>query len=169
LIAAKVDINALTPATETALMLAAYFRGDSAGPPHSERHEKIVHMLVAAGAHLENEPHNYTPLGYAAYQGHDRIVRFLLDKGARVNADAGPDMCYVNTPLMMAAMQGHRDSALMLLRAGANARVRVHQGLTAAELAAKYEGKSLVPLLRCAEALQSGEGFAARCESFAAR
>jgi hypothetical protein len=167
LIAAGADVNALTPATETALMLAAYFRGqgDEGAGPFSEKHERIVRLLVEAGAHLENEPYNYTPLAYAAYQGHDRIIRYLLDKGARVNADANLDSGYINTPLMMAAMQGHRSSALLLLRAGANARVRVVQGLTAAELAAKYEGKNLVPLLRCAEGLAAGEAFAQRCES----
>lgn len=166
LIDARADINALTPATETALMLAAFFRGQGENDmrQYSERHEKIVRMLVEAGATLENEPHNYTPLAYAAFQGHDRIIRYLLDKGASVDAGAGPATTYINTPLMMAAMQGHRNSTLMLLRAGANARVRVHHGLTAAELAAKYQGQSLVPLLRCAEGLQQGERFAARCE-----
>jgi ankyrin repeat protein len=77
---------------------------------------------------------------------------------------AGPDVAYINTPLMMAAMQGHQSSALLLLRAGANARVRVHQGLTAAELAAKYQGKNLIPLLRCAERLGSDQRFTQVCE-----
>ena len=167
LIASRADINAKTPATETAMMLAAYFRGlkeSDMSTPYSERHERIVRMLVEAGASLENSPYSYTPLAYAAYQGHDRIIRYLLEKGAQVNADAGSDTTYVNTPLMMAAMQGHQTSALMLLRAGANARVRVQHGLTAAELAAKYEGKNLVPLLRCAERLGAGQRFAQICE-----
>ena len=165
LIASRADINARTPVNETALMLAAYFHGqNAANGGYSERHERIVHMLVEAGADLENEPHNYTPLAYAAYQGQDRIIRYLLDKGARANPDADASICYINTPLMMAAMQGHQSSALMLLRAGANARVRVFQGLTAAELAAKYEGKSLVPMLRCAERMATAEQFAQHCE-----
>lgn len=167
LIASRADINARTPADETALMLASYFRGlkeSDLAAPYSERHERIVRMLVEAGANLENAPYSYTPLAYAAYQGHDRIIRYLLEKGARVNADAGPDVCYINTPLMMAAMQGHQSSAMMLLRAGANARVRVHQGLTAAELAAKYQGKNLVPVLRCAERLGPGQRFSQLCE-----
>ena len=167
LIASRADVNAQTPATETALMLASYFRGlkeSDMSARYSERHEKIVRMLVEAGASLENSPYSYTPLAYAAYQGHDRIIRYLLDKGARVNADAGPNTAYINTPLMMAAMQGHESSALMLLRAGANARVRVHQGLTAAELAAKYQGKDLLPLLRCAERLGAGQPFSQFCE-----
>ena len=168
LIASRADINAQTPATETALMLASYFRGvkeSDLSARYSERHERIVRMLVEAGAGLENSPYSYTPLAYAAYQGHDRIIGYLLEKGARVNADAGADLTYINTPLMMAAMQGHQSSALMLLRAGANARVRVHHGLTAAELAAKYEGKNLVPLLRCAERLGAGQRFSQICEA----
>jgi ankyrin repeat protein len=167
LIASRADINARTPADETALMLASYFRGlkeTDLTAAYSEKHERIVRMLVEAGADLENTHYSYTPLAYAAYQGHDRIIRYLLEKGARVNADAGPDICYINTPLMMAAMQGHQSSTLMLLRAGANARVRVHQGLTAAELAAKYQGKNLVPVLRCAERLGPGQRFSQVCE-----
>ena len=151
-------------------MLAAYFRGlkeSDQSAPYSQRHEQIVRMLLDAGANIENIPYSYTPLAYAAYQGHDRIIRILLEKGARVNADAGPDVAYINTPLMMAAMQGHQSSALLLLRAGANARVRVHQGLTAAELAAKYQGKNLIPLLRCAERLSSDQRFSQVCEGSA--
>ena len=91
LIAARADINALTPAQETALMLAAYFRGlneADMSAQYSERHERIVRVLVEAGANLENIPYNYTPLAYAAYQGHDRIIRYLLERGARVGIGA---------------------------------------------------------------------------------
>jgi ankyrin repeat protein len=137
LIAAGADLNALTPAGETALMLACYFGADSdeTASKVSERHERIVRLLAEAGATLENEPNYY-----------------------------GPEIRDVNTPLMMAAMQGNRSSAVLLLRAGANARVRTYRGFTAAQLAAKYDGKSIVPMLRCAEMLRPGEKFAQRCE-----
>ena len=164
LIAARADINARTPIGETALMLAAFFNPEeSRGAAAGERYERAVRMLVEAGASLENEPNNYTPLAYAAHQGHNRILRYLLQRGARVDADAQDGVIYVNTPLMMAAMQGHEDTALWLLRAGADARVRLNRGATAAELAIKYNNRSMLGALRCAETLSLGETFANKC------
>lgn len=161
LISARADINIRTQSGETALMLASYFNEEGRGS--NERHEQAVRMLVEAGASLENDPHHYTPLAYAAHQGHLRIVRYLVERGARVNGDAEDGITYVNTPLMMAAIQGHVDTAVWLLAAGADARVRVHQGHTAAELAQKYNNRNLVGTLRCAETLSPGEKFAQKC------
>ncbi len=166
LIAAGAEINAMTiPTGETALMLASYFKADdSAGRGGSnERYEQAVRLLVEAGASLENAPHHYTPLAYAAYQGHDRIVRYLIERGARVDGDADGGITYVNTPLMMAAIQGHADTAIWLLRAGANPRIRIHMGHTAAELAQKHNHGNVITALRCAENLAPGEPFALRC------
>jgi ankyrin repeat protein len=92
-------------------------------------------------------------------------VRYLLERGARVDADANEGVIYVNTPLMMAAIQGHFDTAMYLLRAGADARVRVYLGHTARELAAKHNHQNMAATLRCAEALAPGEKFAQRCGS----
>ena len=164
LIKAGADVNARTPANETALMLAAYFYLEGSASSMFERHEKATRMLVESGANLENERYNYTPLAYAAYQGHDHIVRYLIERGANVNADAENGTTYVNTPLMMAAMQGHEKVTLRLLRAGADARVRVHGGHTARELAQKYQGRDLIPYLACAERLSPGETFSQKCE-----
>lgn len=163
LIRAGADLDALTPAYETALMLATYFPTELGESTH--RHEEVARLLVEAGAMVDNHPHNYTPLAYAAYQGRDRMIRFLIERGAKVDPGSNPGYVYVNTPLMMAAMQGHASSVLLLLRAGADARVRVVNGLTAAELAAKYNGASLVPLLKCAEAVGPGPAFIQRCEN----
>ena len=159
LMSAGADINARAPTGETALMIASYFGEDTA----SQRHEQAVRILVEGGANLENASHHYTPLAYAAYKGHDRIVRYLLERGARVDADADEGVIYVNTPLMMATIQGHVDTAMWLLRAGANARVRVHLGHTAAELAVKHNHANMLGALRCAEALAPGEKFAQKC------
>jgi len=165
LIAAGAEINATTvPTGETALMLASYFNpDDTAGIASHERYEQAVRMLVEAGASLENAPNYYTPLAYAAYQGHNRIVRYLIERGARVDGTADGGITYVNTPLMMAAIQGHADTAIWLLRAGANPKIRVHMGHTAAELAAKNNHGNVTTALRCAENLAPGEPFALRC------
>lgn len=165
LISAGADLNSRTPVNETPLMLAAFFYEPSlAGTPRAfERHEKAVRMLVEAGAQLEN-PHRYTPLAYAVYQGNDRVVRYLLERGARVNIDARNGMTYVNTPLMMAAIQGNENLARALLKAGADADIRVIGGHTASELAAKYRHVGLARLLQCAER-QATYSLSGECRS----
>jgi ankyrin repeat protein len=115
------------------------------------RHERAVKLLVEAGANLENQPYQYTPLAYAAYQGNENVVRYLVNRGARVNADAAAGGTYINTPLMMAAIQGHESIARVLLSSGADADVRVYGGHTAAEFAAKYNHHQLARLLQCAQ------------------
>jgi hypothetical protein len=166
LIAAGADLNAMTPAYESALMLATYFPTDG---EVSSRHEQVAHMLVEAGASVNSHPYSYTALAYAAYQGRDQLIQYLLKNGAQVNTGFTPAQAHVNTPLMMAAIQGHVSSALLLLRAGADARARVINGHTAAELAAKHNGRDLLPLLQCAEAAGPGQAFVQRCERSAAR
>jgi ankyrin repeat protein len=95
---------------------------------------------------------------------HRSLTPPTLEKGAKANGNAQGRMSYVNTPLMMAAIQGHRNTALHLLRAGADATVRVQNGMTALELAQKNKQTQLESVLRCAQALQAGETFRQRCE-----
>lgn len=163
LISSGANLNAQAATGETALMMASYFSGEDGGGARSGLYEEAVRLLVESGASLENAPNQYTPLSYAAYQGHDRIVRYLIERGARVDSDARDGTVYVNTPLMMASIQGHTDTALWLLRAGADARVRIYLGNTAAELAQKNKHANLVSMLKCAEGLAPGEKFAQRC------
>lgn len=163
LISAGADVNAPTPVGETALMLAAFFPSDERDAPLQARYEEAVRLLLDSGASVENRPHHYTALSYAAYQNRKRIVRYLLARGAMVDGDVAGGMTYVNTPLMMAAIQGHYDTAVSLLRAGANPRIRVVRGLTAAELAAKYKHTHLAQVLRCAQSLPSRDSLEARC------
>ena len=86
----------------------------------------------------------------------------LADVDGDADLDAG--LTYVNTPLMMAAIQGHHRTAVSLLRHGANARIRVRGGHTAAEFAEKYNHYALARALRCAEQLAPGTAFSDRCE-----
>jgi ankyrin repeat protein len=166
LILAGADLNARTPPGETPLMLAAFFFDDSGMGRSTSRHEQAVRLLVAAGADLENLPHHYSALAYAAYQGNERVVRFLLERGAKVDSGAYGGGTYVNTPLMMAAIQGHEAIVKTLLRAGANADIRVYGGHTAAEFAAKYNHSSLAQLLFCAQRQYGSSGFGPQCQQF---
>jgi hypothetical protein len=151
LLSAGADPNAPTPVGETALMLAAFFPNDEREEPVRERYEQAVRLLLDAGANVENRPHHYTALSYAAYQNRQPIIRVLIAKGARVDGEVTGGIAYVNTPLMMAAIQGHYDAALSLLRAGANPGIRVYKGHTAAELAEKNRHVRLARLLQCAQ------------------
>jgi ankyrin repeat protein len=162
LITAGADVNARTPVKETPLMLAAYFREE--GESSVDRHDEAVRILLAAGAHLEN-PYNYTPLAYAAYNDRQLAMRYLIERGARLDADAVNRLVYVNTPLMMATIQGHREAVRTLLRAGADPLVRVHGGNTAREFAVKYRHTHIEPLLACAERLLPGFSFIERCDN----
>jgi uncharacterized protein len=167
LIDAKADLNARTPDRDTALMLAAFFGQEEQALNSASlaRYDQAVRLLAEAGANLENvEANAYTPLSYAAYVGRDDTVRYLLGKGAKVNAATQGRASLVNTPLMMAAMQGNRSTVLQLLRAGADATVRVQNGMTALELAQKHKQTHLEKILRCAESLAPGERFQQRCE-----
>jgi hypothetical protein len=166
LISQGVNLNVRTPDHDTPLMLAAFFfeEGPGGSKVSVRKHEEAVRMLVDAGAELENWGNLYTPLGYAAYQGRDDTLRYLLSRGARVNADAQGRTININTPLMMAAIQGHANVARQLLMAGADAGIRVKGGHTAHELALKYNHTHMFQMLTCAERLQSGESFVQRCK-----
>jgi hypothetical protein len=166
LLSAGANANARSPIGETAIMMASYFRveGEQGSAGSNARHEEVVRLLVAAGAVLENMPGEYTPLAYAAFQGHDRIVRFLLERGARVDGDAHNGVASANTALMMAAMQGHESTLRLLLRAGADPRIRLIGGHTARELAAKNRQRHLAVLLQCAEMLGPRDSYARGCE-----
>ena len=167
LIVQKADLNARTPDRDTAIMLAALFSEEdrARNSVSTLRYDQAVRLLAEAGASLENADTNaYTALAYAAYAGRENTVTYLLQKNAQVNGAAQGRVTYVNTPLMMAAIQGHRSVALQLLRAGADATVRMQNGMTALELAQKNKQTHLEKILLCAESLKPAETFRQRCE-----
>lgn len=131
----KLAVDAPNAAGETALMLAC-LRGQV----------EAAQQLVARGAAVNRG--GWTPLHYAASGPEPRLVAWLLDRGATIDAPS-PNR---STPLMMAARYGAADSADLLLARGANARLRNDRDLSAADfaraagreaLAARIEAASL--------------------------
>ena len=97
-----------------------------------------------------NKTIGWSALHYAATNGHDEIVSYLLTKGADVNArtDAGV------TPLYMAARGMYRKTVMMLLRAGAYRDLCNVQGQSPADAARKAGDTELADYLavdRCIE------------------
>ena len=112
---------------DTALMLAAY----TANKP-------VVEGLLNIDAEV-NRP-GWTALHYAATAGADEIVRLLLDHYAYIDAES-PNR---TTPLMMAARGGHILTVKLLLDEGADATLKNDQGLSALDLAKKFEHTDIV-------------------------
>jgi ankyrin repeat protein len=113
-----IRVDAVSPADETPLMMACL-----------KGHREWAKRLLDAGAAL-NRP-GWTPLHYAASGPDAALVADLLERGADINAGS-PNR---STPLMMAARYGAEAAADVLLRKGADARVRNDRGLTAADFA----------------------------------
>jgi Ankyrin repeats (3 copies)/Ankyrin repeats (many copies) len=74
--------------------------------------------LLDKGVEVESKDKSHrTPLSWAAENGHEAVVKLLLDKGA--NIEFMDYECY-RTPLLWAAMNGHEAVVKLLLDKGAN-------------------------------------------------
>lgn len=114
--APKLDLEAVNPNGETALMMAA-FRG----------HNPSVSKLIEKGAALNRE--GWTPLHYAAANGHVDTINLLIKAGADLDAPSPNG----TTAMMMAARMGYLSAYQELVLAGADP-TRVNQsGLSAAD------------------------------------
>lgn len=113
-----IKIEARNLQDESALMLAA-FTGNLA----------LCESLVNLDADV-NKP-GWTPLHYAATNGHVAVMQFLLDKFAYIDA-ASPNG---STPLMMAAMYGNSSAVKLLLESGADPTLKNDKGLSALDFA----------------------------------
>ncbi|KAF4522686.1 hypothetical protein B566_EDAN010467 [Ephemera danica] len=75
----------------------------------------------------QGDDHGFSPLHWAAKEGHTKLVEMLMQRGARVGATNRGD----DTPLHLAAAHGHRDIVHMLLRQRADINFTNEHGNTA--------------------------------------
>ena len=102
--------------------------------------------LLDSGAAVDQpDSDGITALGWAAISNHPDVARVLIEHGADVNHVDKKKM----TPLLYAASIDFGDSAVIdvLVKAGANPAARSPEGLTAQDLARKYNHTHLVPRL----------------------
>ena len=104
----------------------------------------VVTELIAQGAEInEKAEFGWTALLAAAAQGYPKIVRLLLDAGAK------PDIGNVHgiTPLMYGARYGNSDICRILMEYGADLDVQDTTGMSALIVATRDGHKSIVELL----------------------
>lgn len=117
-----IDLEINAPNTNTALMMAAF------------KHNKpAVVALLAKGA-VVNRP-GWTALHYAAASGDDEIAKILLQRGARIDAEAPARF----TALMIAAREGQESTVRLLLEEGADATRQNSESMTAAQIALRAD------------------------------
>lgn len=90
---------------------------------------ELSRLLIQRNADV-NKP-GWTPLHYAATNGHVPVIRLLLEENAYIDA-ASPNG---TTPLMMAARYGSREAVKLLLESGADPGLKNSQGLAALDFA----------------------------------
>ena len=123
----KTNIEIEDKAGENAMMMAALV-GDL----------NFVNLLIAKDAEVNKK--GWAPLHYAAANGHDDIVKVLLDHSAYVDAGSPNG----TTPLMMAARGGHVSTVKLLLDNGADLTVKNQIGMTALDFAKTYKEPDVV-------------------------
>lgn len=105
-----------------------------------------VKRLLSEGANIGCTDAEYgaTPLHWASYSGHQRLVALLLDRGAVLNAKNNDG----RTPLIVAAGLGHIGVVKMLIRHKADKAVKDANGKTALDWARDKNHSSIVNLLK---------------------
>ncbi len=114
----QTDVNALNANGESALMLAAI-----------KGHTALAEALIKKDADINKT--GWTPLHYSASASKLDIIRLLLENSAYIDAESPNG----TTPLMMAAMYGTPAAVALLLKEGADPKLKNLQGLTALEFA----------------------------------
>jgi ankyrin repeat protein len=137
----KIDVDARNANDESPLMLAS-LRGQ----------EEVVRKLIARDAAV-NKP-GWTPLHYAATNGHIAIMKLLLENHAFIDSTSPNE----TTPLMMAAMYGSIQGVELLLAEGADPMQKNQQGMTAADFAKRGQRPDAMEMLGAAMKAKNPSG-----------
>ncbi len=129
----QTSVEARSLRDESALMLAA-LKGLS----------QLCEALIVRGADV-NKP-GWTPLHYAATNGHLSVINLLLENYAYIDA-ASPNG---TTPLMMAAHYGNPTTVRMLIEAGADPLLKNDQGLSAIDFAQRAQRQDSADIIAAA-------------------
>jgi hypothetical protein len=129
----KTKVETRTPQDESPLMMAC-LRGQA----------EVARQLIARGADVNKT--GWTPLHYAATNGHVAIMQMLLDENAYIDAESPNG----TTPLMMAAMYGSPAAVKLLLESGADPTPKNQLGLTALDFANRGNRKDAAELITAA-------------------
>jgi hypothetical protein len=97
-----------------------------------------------------------TPLHMAVLADQREVARFLIDKGANINAPAKDD--YGGTPLHWAAVLGRMEIARQLIEAGANVNLRDKNGYTPLDATTYEQFSESKSRLAIADLLQKSGG-----------
>ena len=132
--APKIDLNTLNVQGESPLMLAA-LKGEL----------ELAAQMVKKGADVNKT--GWTPLHYAASNGHVAVIKLLLENHAYIDAESPNG----TTPLMMASMYGSPEAVKLLLDEGADLSLKNQQGMTALDFADRGKRPDAIELLTKAQ------------------
>jgi ankyrin repeat protein len=105
--------------------------------------EKVKSLLMDNPACVYDRKRGWTPLHWAAFNGHKDTADLLLASKADVNAADGN----AQTPLLFAAWKGHFTVAELLLAKGASVNAKSSNGVRPLHLAAACGFRNVVQLL----------------------
>ena len=113
---------------------------------------ELAAQMVKKGADVNKT--GWTPLHYAASNGHVAVIKLLLENHAYIDAESPNG----TTPLMMASMYGSPDAVKLLLDEGADLSLKNQQGMTALDFADRGKRPDAVELLTKAQRLKYSTG-----------
>jgi uncharacterized protein len=126
----KTKVETRTPKDESPLMLAA-LKGQT----------DLARKLIERNADVNKT--GWTPLHYAATNGHLAVIELLLENHAYIDAESPNG----TTPLMMAAHYGSPAAVKLLLEAGADPGLKNQLGLTAVDFAQRANRRDAAELI----------------------
>lgn len=131
---------------------------DGATPMHvacKKGNLAACNSLIKAKAKVNVKDKNYHPLHYAAFNGHEKVCKALLDAGADATTMDGK----LGSPLHYASHTGHIAICELLLNANPSLHeVKNHEDKTALDIAidAGYSRSRLVEILKSAKKQRNG-------------